>query len=89
MACIHGDARILEVLNLLVLAPPSRFGLKIGAWLVVMEISKRSEFAGVGSIRRGWLVVIEIWLVVIEICKSSEFVVIWAWRVQLKACKSS
>ena len=40
MACIHGDVRILEVLKLLVLPPPSRLALKIGAWLVVMEISK-------------------------------------------------
>ena len=40
MACIHGDVRFSEVLNLRVLASPSRLALKIGAWLVVMEISK-------------------------------------------------
>ena len=39
----------LQVLNLRVLAPPSRLALIIGAWIVLQGISKRSEFVGVGS----------------------------------------
>ena len=39
----------LKVLNLRVLAPPSRLALLIGAWFVLQGISKSSEFAGVGS----------------------------------------
>ena len=49
VACIHGDRRFLKVLSLQVLAPPSRVALNIGAWLAVIEVSKSSEFAGVGS----------------------------------------
>ena len=43
LGCITGG------LNLRVSAPPSRLALIIRAWLVLMEISKSSEFAGVGS----------------------------------------
>ena len=41
--------KFLKFLNLRVLALPSRWALTIGAWLVLMEISKSSEFVGVGS----------------------------------------
>ena len=39
----------LKVLNLQVLAPPSRLALIIGAWFVFEGFSKTSEFAGIGS----------------------------------------
>ena len=38
-----------KVLNLRVLAPPSKLALIIGAWFVLLEISRSSELAGVGS----------------------------------------
>ena len=38
-----------KVLNLWVLVPLSRLAFIIGAWLVLEWISKRFEFAGVGS----------------------------------------
>ena len=40
----------LKVLNLHVMAQPSRLALIIGAWLVLQGISKSSEFADVGSV---------------------------------------
>ena len=39
----------LKVLNLRMLAPPSRLVLTVGAWFVSRGIFKSFEFAGVGS----------------------------------------
>ena len=43
------ENRFQKVLNLWVLVPLSRLAFIIGAWLVLEWISKKFEFAGVGS----------------------------------------